>query len=74
MPQVFEGLASGGMTLLRVTHEMKFARKVCDRVVFMHQGRVHQIGIPDEVFSNPKTARLKKFAEMIPQHYLLTYK
>jgi polar amino acid transport system ATP-binding protein len=63
--QVVESLAAEGMTLLMVTHEMNFARKVCDRVVFMHQGRVHEIGPPDEVFSNPQTAELKQFLGMI---------
>lgn len=63
--QVVESLAAEGMTLLMVTHEMSFARKVCDRVVFMHQGRVHEIGPPDEVFSNPQTAELKQFLGMI---------
>ncbi|MDP1741601.1 amino acid ABC transporter ATP-binding protein [Polaromonas sp.] len=63
--QVVESLAAEGMTLLMVTHEMNFARKVCDRVVFMHQGRVHEIGAPDEVFSNPQTPELKQFLGMI---------
>jgi len=63
--QVVESLAAEGMTLLMVTHEMSFARKVCDRVVFMHQGRVHEIGPPDEVFANPQTAELKQFLGMI---------
>jgi polar amino acid transport system ATP-binding protein len=58
---VVRELASEGMTLLMVTHEMKFARDVCSRVVFMHQGRVHEIGPPEEVFANPKTAELKQF-------------
>ena len=62
---VVESLASEGMTLLMVTHEMNFARKVCDRVVFMHQGRVHEIGAPDDVFSNPRTPELKQFLGMI---------
>lgn len=63
--QVVESLAAEGMTLLMVTHEMNFARKVCDRVVFMHQGRVHEIGAPDAVFSNPQTPELKQFLGMI---------
>jgi polar amino acid transport system ATP-binding protein len=54
-------LASEGMTLMMVTHEMRFAREVCDRVVFMHQGRVHEIGPPEQVFSNPKTPELQQF-------------
>ena len=63
--QVVESLASEGMTLLMVTHEMNFARKVCDRVVFMHQGRVHEIGAPDEVFPHPQTPELTQFLGMI---------
>jgi polar amino acid transport system ATP-binding protein len=40
---------------------MRFARDVCSRVVFLHQGRVHEIGPPADVFANPKTAELKQF-------------
>ena len=58
---VVESLAQEGMTLLMVTHEMSFARRVSDRVVFMHQGRVHEIGEPTELFGNPKTPELKQF-------------
>jgi polar amino acid transport system ATP-binding protein len=54
-------LAEQGMTLLMVTHEMRFAREVCDRVVFMHQGRVHEIGPPEDVFANPRTPELRQF-------------
>ena len=49
------------MTLVMVTHEMNFARKVSDRVVFMHQGRVHEIGTPEEIFGQPKTPELQQF-------------
>ncbi|MDH6268133.1 polar amino acid transport system ATP-binding protein [Rhizobium sp. SG_E_25_P2] len=58
---VVRELAAEGMTLMMVTHEMKFARDVCSRVVFMHQGRVHEIGRPEEVFTAPKTPELKQF-------------
>ncbi|MCT7374834.1 amino acid ABC transporter ATP-binding protein [Chelativorans salis] len=58
---VVRELAAEGMTLLMVTHEMKFARDVCSRVVFMHQGRVHEIGRPEEVFARPKTPELRQF-------------
>ena len=44
-----------------VTHEMRFAREVCDRVVFMHQGRVHEIGPPEELFTAPATPELRQF-------------
>ncbi|MDB5989342.1 MAG: amino acid transporter ATP-binding protein [Herbaspirillum sp.] len=58
---VVRGLADDGMTLMMVTHEMRFAREVCDRVVFMHQGMVHEIGAPDAIFSDPKTPELQQF-------------
>jgi polar amino acid transport system ATP-binding protein len=58
---VVESLANEGMTLLMVTHEMNFARKVSDRLLFMHQGRVHEIGPPAELFSDPRTAELRQF-------------
>ena len=58
---VVRELAAEGMTLLMVTHEMSFARDVCSRVVFMHLGRVHEIGPPEEVFANPKTPELRQF-------------
>jgi polar amino acid transport system ATP-binding protein len=57
-------LAAEGMTLLMVTHEMAFARDVCSRVVFMHQGRVHEVGPPSEVFANPQTPELRSFIGM----------
>ncbi len=58
---VVESLAAEGMTLLMVTHEMNFARKVSDRVVFMHAGRIHESGPPETVFGNPQTPELKQF-------------
>ena len=59
--RVVESLAEEGMTLLMVTHEMNFARKVSDRVIFMHQGRVHEMGPPQQLFGNPQTPELKQF-------------
>jgi polar amino acid transport system ATP-binding protein len=59
--RVVESLANEGMTLLMVTHEMNFARKVADRVIFMHQGRVHEMGTPEALFSTPQTPELKQF-------------
>ncbi|MGX9117856.1 amino acid ABC transporter ATP-binding protein [Mesorhizobium sp. BHbsci] len=58
---VVRELAAEGMTLVMVTHEMRFARDVCSRVVFMHQGRVHEIGAPEDVFANPRTPELRQF-------------
>jgi polar amino acid transport system ATP-binding protein len=59
--KVVESLAEDGMTLMMVTHEMNFARKVSDRVVFMHAGRIHEMGPPDQLFSAPKTPELQQF-------------
>ena len=59
--RVVESLAEEGMTLLMVTHEMAFARKVSDRLVFMHQGKVHEVGAPDELFERPRTPELVQF-------------
>ena len=58
---VVRQLAEEGMTLVMVTHEMRFAREVCDKLVFMHQGRIHESGAPEEVFANPKTPELASF-------------
>ena len=58
---VVESLADEGMTLLMVTHEMNFARKVSDRVIFMHQGKVHEQGPPQTLFAQPQTPELKQF-------------
>ncbi len=59
--QVIEKLADEGATLIIVTHEMNFARKVSDRVIFMHQGRVHEEGAPERIFSAPQTPELQSF-------------
>jgi polar amino acid transport system ATP-binding protein len=59
--KVVESLAQEGMTLLMVTHEMSFARKVSNRVIFMHQGRVHEMGPPAQLFGSPQTPELKQF-------------
>ncbi|MDR5822106.1 amino acid ABC transporter ATP-binding protein [Caballeronia sp. LZ043] len=58
---VMKELAAGGMTLVMVTHEMRFAREVCDRVVFLHQGRIHESGTPDVLFNQPRTDELRQF-------------
>ena len=62
---VVRALAEGGMTLMMVTHEMRFAREVCDRVIFMHQGKVHESGPPERVFTQPQTAELQQFLGMV---------
>ncbi|KKW68397.1 amino acid ABC transporter ATP-binding protein [Lampropedia cohaerens] len=58
---VIEDLASQGMTIIMVTHEMNFARKVSDRVIFMHKGKVHEEGAPDKLFGSPTSAELRQF-------------
>ena len=58
---VMKSLASGGMTMIVVTHEMGFAREVSDRVVFMDHGIVLEEGAPAEIFTNPTHERTKTF-------------
>jgi polar amino acid transport system ATP-binding protein len=62
--QVIEALAEEGVTLIIVTHEMNFARKVCDRIIFMHMGLVHEVGTPEEIFTAPRTPELRSFISM----------
>ncbi|MDM8244996.1 amino acid ABC transporter ATP-binding protein [Collinsella tanakaei] len=61
-------LARGGMTMVVVTHEMNFARRVADRVVFMADGQIVEEGAPDEFFDHPKTQRARDFLESIKGH------
>ncbi|MFF0280667.1 amino acid ABC transporter ATP-binding protein [Rhodococcus aetherivorans] len=58
-------LASGGMTMVVVTHEMGFARSASDTVVFMDHGAVVETGPPDELFDTPKTERLQQFLSQV---------
>jgi polar amino acid transport system ATP-binding protein len=58
---VIKTLAQEGATLLLVTHEMRFARDVSHRVVFMEKGQIAEQGTPSEIFGNPKSARLADF-------------
>jgi general L-amino acid transport system ATP-binding protein len=58
-------LAESGMTMVCVTHEMGFARRVADRVVFMDRGEIVEIGPPNEMFEHPATDRLKLFLSQI---------
>lgn len=62
---VMKTLAGEGMTMVVVTHEMRFAREVADRVIFMDEGRIVERGIPDELFSHPKEPRTQLFLEKI---------
>lgn len=58
---VMRELASEGRTMLIVTHEMRFAREVSSKVVFLHQGRIEEMGTPSEVFDHPKSERVREF-------------
>ncbi|AOK05056.1 ABC transporter ATP-binding protein [Burkholderia sp. AU19243] len=59
--KVMQKLAEEGRTMIVVTHEMGFARNVSNHVMFLHQGRVEEEGVPSEVFANPKSERLRAF-------------
>ncbi|KVZ10734.1 ABC transporter ATP-binding protein [Burkholderia ubonensis] len=59
--KVMQKLAEEGRTMVVVTHEMGFARNVSNHVMFLHQGRVEEEGVPAEVFANPKSERLRGF-------------
>jgi polar amino acid transport system ATP-binding protein len=63
--KVVEQLAREGMTLILVTHEMRFARDVGTHLVFMHHGKVHEQGPPKQVFAGPKTPELQQFVGSI---------
>ncbi|NLW10388.1 MAG: amino acid ABC transporter ATP-binding protein [Clostridiaceae bacterium] len=65
---VMQELAEEGMTMVVVTHEMGFARKVASRVMFMDEGRIVEQGTPDEVFGNPKNDRTKLFLSKVLDH------
>lgn len=54
-------LAEEGMTMILVTHEMKFAREVSDRVAFFKSGKIHEIGAPEQIFGAPQTPELQQF-------------
>jgi polar amino acid transport system ATP-binding protein len=62
---VMRTLANAGMTMVIVTHEMMFAKEVSDRVVFMAEGAIVEIGSPEVIFSNPKEERTKTFLKRV---------
>lgn len=62
---VIKDLVDGGMTILIVTHLMQFAREVSDRVIVFDKGDIIEIGLPDEIFTNPKNERTKAFLSRI---------
>jgi ABC-type polar amino acid transport system ATPase subunit len=65
---VMRELARGGMTMVVVTHEMGFAREVCDRIVFIDAGRIVEEGPPAEFFAAAKSARAREFVDKIIHH------
>jgi glutamate transport system ATP-binding protein len=65
---VMRDLARDGMTMIVVTHEMGFAREVCDRIVFIDDGQIVEEGTPDEFFSAAKSPRAKEFVDKIIHH------
>ncbi len=62
---VVRKLAEDGMTLIMVTHEMRFARDVGDQLVFMHQGKIHEQGAPKDLFAAPGTPELASFISAV---------
>jgi general L-amino acid transport system ATP-binding protein len=66
--QTMESLAAEGMTMIVVTHEMGFARRVADRVIFMDDGQIVESAPPEEFFASPRSARLKAFLGRVLAH------
>ena len=62
---VIRNLARGGMTMVVVTHEMGFAREAADRVAFVHEGRILEVGRPAEFFETPRESRTREFLSKI---------
>ena len=62
---VMQTLASEGMTMVVVTHEMGFARQVADRVIFIDEGVIVEQGLPDELFDSPKEERTRRFLSKV---------
>jgi octopine/nopaline transport system ATP-binding protein len=62
---VIRDLAAEGRTMILVTHEMKFAREVASKVVYLYEGQIEEEGPPAEVFGNPKSERLKQFLQTV---------
>ena len=66
--EVMVELANEGMTMVVVTHEMGFARKVADKMIFMDAGEIVEEGKPEHFFTNPQSDRCRKFLSQILQH------
>ena len=63
--QVMKGLATEGMTMVVVTHEMGFAREMADRVIFMDEGTIVEEGSPEAIFTSPKEERTRAFLSRV---------
>ena len=63
--QLMQELADEGMTMVVVTHEMNFAKKIASKVIFMDEGKICEVGTPDQIFNHPQTDRLKEFLQKI---------
>jgi ABC-type histidine transport system ATPase subunit len=59
--KVMQQLDEEGMTQIVVTHEMRFARNVANKIVYLEEGKIVETGPPQEIFSNPKDERTKRF-------------
>ena len=62
---VIKGVVDSGMTVIIVTHELRFAREISDRIIFMDDGRIIETGTPSEIFDQPKNDRLKQFLSKV---------
>lgn len=63
--RVIKDLANDGMTMIIVTHEMRFAKEVSNKIVFIHDGIIAEEGPPEQLFNQPKTTELQRFLNMI---------
>jgi ABC-type histidine transport system ATPase subunit len=63
--KVMQDLAEAGMTMVVVTHEMGFARKVADRVLFIHEGQIAEAGPTAQIFTAPRNENLRSFIQSI---------
>ena len=66
--EVMTELAHSGMTMICVTHEMGFARRVADKMVFMDHGKIVEMSKPEKFFTNPDSKRCQDFLQQILQH------
>lgn len=66
---VMKNLARDGMTMIVVTHEMGFAREVCNRIIFIHNGIIEEEDLPEVIFKNPKSERTRQFLSKVLWHY-----